>query len=141
MKRVKCRPPPGTGAAAPMSAQQLLHVLFDRFNFDDRDKDGVALEFDIAFRNEADSGKGAFTEPVGEETEPPAQQDDIGGGEHERQFLRRFVSVRIGTGVWGERESNQLAGVESLTMVFILMKLDEDGGGVEGFVAFIQEEG
>jgi len=34
-----------------------------------------------------------------------------------------------------------VAGAESPAMILILMKLDEGGGGVEGFVTFIQEEG
>ncbi len=107
-------------------------------NDDGRDEDRGAFEFSIAFGNNPDGDEGAFTEPVGEKIEPPAKDDDIGGGKHERQFLRRPVLVGFGTGVGSERESNQLAGVKGLAMIFILMKLDEGGGGVESLVTFIQ---
>lgn len=113
----------------------------NRRNGDGRDEGRSAFEFSVAFGDNPDGDEGVFTELVGEEAKPPAEEDDIGGGEDERQFLRRLVLVCSGTGVGVERESNQVAGVESLAMVFILMKLDEGGGSVEGLVSFIQEKG
>ena len=116
-------------------------LLFEGRDFDGGDEGDGAFEFGVAFGEDAEGGELVFAEFIGEEAEPPAQDDDIGGGKGERQFLRRGVFVITGVGVGFEGVINQLAGVEAAAMVFILVELDAGGVSVGGLVAGIFEEG
>src|ERR1035438_6213880 len=110
-------------------------------NDDGRDENRDAFQFSIAFGQDADGGKFIFTESVGEEIEAPAEDDDIGGGERERQFLRRHSLVILGIRIGVERVINQLAGVETTAMMFIFVKLNAGGIGDGGLVTTIIKEG
>lgn len=57
--------------------------LANRRDGDCRNEGWGAFEFGIAFGNNPDSGKFIFAELVGEESESPAEDDYIGGGERE----------------------------------------------------------
>src|ERR1700677_1184438 len=98
-----------------------LVLLFEGRDFDGGDEGGGAFEFGVAFGDDADGGEFVIAEVVGEEAEPPAQDDDIGGGKGERQFLRRLVLVITGVGVWFEGVINQLTGVKPTAMMLVLV--------------------
>ncbi len=56
---------------------------------DEGDVGLVALQFGVAFGQDADGGEVVFLEPVGQGAEPPAEQLHVGGGEDQGQSLRR----------------------------------------------------
>lgn len=118
-----------------------LVLLFEGRDFDGGDEGNDTFEFGVAFGDDAEGGEFVIAEFIGEEAEPPAQDDDIGGGKGDGQFLRRLVLVVTGIGVWFEGVINQLAGVEATAMVFILVELDAGGVSVGGLVTGIFEEG
>lgn len=103
------------------------------FFINGRDGDGgderhVADGFGVAFGQDADGGEVVFLKPVGQVAEPPAQDHHVGGGERERQFLRRLVFVVLSIRVWLQRVLDQLAGMEGPACVFRQMELD--GGAI-----------
>ena len=112
----------------------------NRLDFDGRDEDFGTVEVGIAFGEDADGGEFVIAEEIGEASEPPAQDDNIGGGKRERQFLRRRVLVVFGIWIGFEGVINQLAGVEATAMVLVLVELDAGGVSVGGLVAGIFEE-
>ena len=63
----------------------------DRLDFDGGDKRLVAVEVAVAFGEGADGGEFIFTQIIGNATEPPPQDDHIGGGEGKSQFIRRRI--------------------------------------------------
>ena len=54
----------------------------------------MAVNLGVAFGEGANGGQVVFLELVGQEAEPPAEQHHVGGGEGEREFLRRRDSYR-----------------------------------------------
>ncbi len=56
-------------------------------------------------------------------------------------ILRRHVPAVASIGVGFEGIINQLAGVETAAVVFVLMKLNAGGVGVGGLVTFIFQKG
>ncbi len=115
-------------------------LLFEGRDFDGGDEGDDTFEFGIAFGDDAEGGEFIIAEFIGEEAEPPAQDDDIGGGKGDGQFLRRGVLVVTGIGVWFEGVINQLAGVETPAAVIIVMELDAGAIGVGGFLTIIFKE-
>ena len=53
----------------------------------------VALQFGEAFGQDADGGEVVFLELVGQCAEAPAEHLHVGGGEGEREFLRRQIFI------------------------------------------------
>ncbi len=113
------------------------------FCINGRDGDGgdeghVADGLGVALGQDADGGEVVFLKPVGQVAEPPAQDHHIGGGERERQFLRRLVLIVLSIRVWLQRVLNQLAGVEGPATVFRQVELDggavSAGRGVTGVI-------
>ena len=98
----------------------------------------MAVEVGVAFGQDADGGQVVFLELVGQQAEPPAENHHVGGGEGEREFLRRRVLVVVGVRVWFQGVFNQLAGVEAAALVFVEVELDAGailaGGGVTGII-------
>ena len=105
---------------------------------DGGDESSVADGFGVAFGQSADGGEVIFLELVGQVAEPPAEHHHIGGGEGERDFLRRLVLVVLSIGVWFQRVFDQLAGVEGAACVFRQVELDAGailaGRGVTGIL-------
>ena len=104
-----------------------------------RDGDGgdeglVAVEIGVAFWQDVDGGEVIFAELVGQQAEPPAENHHVGGGEGEREFLRRRVLILAGVRVGFQGVINQLAGVEAAPALLVEMELDTgailDGGGI-----------
>ena len=60
----------------------------------------MAVNLGVAFGEGTDGGQVVFLELVGQEAEPPAEHHHVGGGEGERESLRRLVLVvaRVGVG-------------------------------------------
>jgi len=63
-------------------------IFIDRHDDDGRSINRVAFKFRVAFWQDANGGEFVIPEVVSNKTEPPAENDDIGGGKHERYFLR-----------------------------------------------------
>jgi len=112
-----------------------------------RDGDGgdeglVAVEIGVAFWQDVDGGEVIFAELVGQQAEPPAENHHVGGGEGEREFLRRCLRtatiVVAGVRVGFQRVINQLAGVEAVAVILVEMELDTGaklaGAGVTGII-------
>jgi hypothetical protein len=53
-----------------------------------------------------DRGEVVFAEQIGQPTETPAQDHHVGGGEGEREFLRRGVLVLAGVRVGFRGQTN-----------------------------------
>jgi hypothetical protein len=53
----------------------------------------VADGLGVAFGQDANGSQVVFLQLVGQMAEPPAEHHHVGGGEGEREFLRRFVLV------------------------------------------------
>lgn len=108
----------------------------DRLDFDGGDKRLVAVEVAVAFGEGADGGEFIFTQIIGNATEPPPQNDHVGGGEGKSQFVRRRVLGVVGLGVGFQGVFNQLAGVETAPPP-LKMELDAEAmhfGGLETIV-------
>ena len=105
---------------------------------DGGDKVHVAVNLGVAFGEGADCGQVIFLELVSQQAEPPAEQHHVGGGEREREFLRRRILVVASVRVWFQRVINQLAGVKTTALVFGQVELDAGailaGGGVAGII-------
>jgi hypothetical protein len=109
----------------------------NRRNFDGRDEGRVAFQIGVTFWQDANGGELVIPKVVGDKAEPPAENDDIGGGKDERYFLRRIILVVFGVRVGIKREFDQLAGVEGAAMLFVEVELDAGGIGVGRQVAAI----
>jgi len=98
----------------------------------------VALQFGVAFGQDADGGEVVFLELVGQGAEPPSEHLHVGGGEDQGQSLRRDVLVvrRVRVGFQGVFD--QLAGAKGAALVFRQVKLDggavSAGDGVAGII-------
>src|ERR1039457_5453098 len=84
-----------------------------RRNDDGRDEDRDSLQFSVTFGQDTNGGEFICTEFIGEESEPPAENDDIGSGERERQFFRRGILAVVGIGIGFKSVINQLTGTET----------------------------
>ncbi len=110
-----------------------------------RDDDGrninrVAFKFGVAFGQDANGGKPIIPEVISDQTEPPAENDHIGGGKNESYFLRRLIFVISGIRVGIKREFNQLAGIERAAMMAVEVELNAGGIGVGAMVTAILHE-
>jgi len=99
------------------------------FGLNGRDGDGgdkgrVAVNVGVAFGEGAHGGQVIFLQLVGQQAEPPAEHHHIGGGEREREFLRRLVLIVGGIRVGFERVFDQLAGVKATALVVRQVELD-----------------
>lgn len=111
----------------------------DRLDFDGGDKRLVAVEVAVAFGEGADGGEFILTQIIGNATEPPPQNDHVGGGEGKSQFVRRRVLGVGGFGVGFKGVFNQLAGVETAPPP-LKMELDAEAIHVGSVVTIIFKE-
>jgi hypothetical protein len=118
-------------------------LLFDRLDFDGGDKGFIAVELGVAFWEGADSSEFVFTQIIGNATEPPPQDDHVGGGEGKGQFirrgLRRATIVVFGIGIGFKCVFNQLAGVEAAPQP-LEMEFDAEAIHVGSVVTIVFEE-
>ena len=108
--------------------------LTDWCDVDGRNKGSGAVEIGITFGQHVDRGEVVFAEQIGQPAEMPAQDHHIGGGEGEREFLRRGVLVIARVWIGFQGIINQLTGMEATPALLVEMELDTgtilDGGGI-----------
>jgi hypothetical protein len=83
----------------------------------------MAINFADWFGADLDSGEIVFPQQVGEPFQLSTQNHHVGGRERDREFLRRrrlpmATSVSFGVRVWFQRVINQLAGLETVAVVW-----------------------
>jgi len=119
--------------ASPCTAY-LRQASADRSDGDGNDEGSGVVEIGISFGHDVDRGEIIFAEQIGQPTETPAQNHHVGGGEDEREPLRRRVLVIMGVRVWFQGVMNQLAGVKAVAVFLVEMEFDAgtilDGGGI-----------
>jgi hypothetical protein len=122
----------------PAFSRLIASALGNGRDADEGDIGLVALQFTVAFGQDADGGQVVFLELIGQCAEPPAEQLYVGGGKDQGQPLRRDVLVvrRVRVGFQGIFD--QLAGAKGAALVFRQVKLDggavSAGGEVAGII-------
>ena len=109
---------------APLSSTALLRASADWGDDDGGDEGSAPVEIGIAFGQDMDRGEFILPEQISQPTETPAQDHHIGGGEGEREFLRRCALVIAPDWIWFQGVINQLAGVKAVAMLLVEKELD-----------------
>jgi hypothetical protein len=102
----------------------LRRASADRGDGDGSNEGFDALKIGIAFGRHVDRGEVIVAEQIAQTAEPPAENHHVGGREGEREFLRWGVLLFAGIRVGFQRVLNQLAGVKSVAVFLVEMKLD-----------------
>ena len=107
-----------------------VRVLANFRNRDGRNKCCLAFHIGVALRQNSDGRKPVVPKVISHQSESPAEDDDISGGEHQTQLLRWLLRILLSTSIWSKRELNQLAGVERPAVMFVKVELNK--GGISG---------